>query len=589
MGEPSIIKKVFLTTMGANIVATFAYAVGPVVDGIMIGSFLGVDAVAALGLFSPAIMVYSLVAGIISGGARSLCATVLGEGDNKKANGIFTLSFVSTILLSTLLAVLTIAFVTPFSQLLGATGKMANLLQPTVDYIIGFCVGVPFMNGARVLAAYLQMDGDKEREVYSTVAMTVFDIVGDLVVVFLLQGRLGGLLGMGLATSFGYVVNFLLILPHYFMKRANLRFSLKDMSLKPLVEIVQRGAGAGVSRICAMISRFAINRVLAAVTSSVVVAAYALQGSMNTLFSAVYIGVADAVWVLSSIYYGEEDKKALEELQKTALRVGLLLNVVLAVFVFLFAGGLAGLYIDRTNPEAVRLGAESVRFFALAMPLGFLYYLFDDYLMGIRKLREANVLMFVQAVAVTVPVTVIAIVLMGGRGAWVAFPFTMLVTLLALVPFIRRQNGATFSEKCLCLPKDFGVGVEQEMDLALDSTEEVMMLSRIATLFCMENGVDKNRGKMLALAIEEMAGNIVEYGFNDGKEHSINIRMFLREDDLILRVRDDCKPFNPKQQYELMREEKDDFSGIGIRLIVGLAKDFQYVSTFNTNNLIVRL
>ena len=44
-----------------------------------------------------------------------------------------------------------------------------------------------------------------------------------------------------------------------------------------------------------------------------------------------------------------------------------------------------------------------------------------------------------------------------------------------------------------------------------------------------------------ALSIEEMAGNIVEHGFTDNKNHSIDVRVVYTGEELILRIKDDCK------------------------------------------------
>ena len=81
-------------------------------------------------------------------------------------------------------------------------------------------------------------------------------------------------------------------------------------------------------------------------------------------------------------------------------------------------------------------------------------------------------------------------------------------------------------------------------------------MSRIVTLFCQENNIRREKAEALAHCIEELGGNIIEHGFNDGKPHAIDVRILAKEKEIILRIRDDCRPFNPVNYYRIY--EHDD-------------------------------
>ena len=49
----------------------------------------------------------------------------------------------------------------------------------------------------------------------------------------------------------------------------------------------------------------------------------------------------------------------------------------------------------------------------------------------------------------------------------------------------------------------------------------------------------------------------------------------IEDGDIVLRIRDDCRYFNMKERYEVLKN-KDKFSGIGIKLVYGIAKDINY-------------
>ncbi len=43
----------------------------------------------------------------------------------------------------------------------------------------------------------------------------------------------------------------------------------------------------------------------------------------------------------------------------------------------------------------------------------------------------------------------------------------------------------------------------------------------------------------------------------DGLPHHIHARLVAKNGDLIVRIRDDCKPFNAKEAYELLKDDPD--------------------------------
>ena len=108
--------------------------------------------------------------------------------------------------------------------------------------------------------------------------------------------------------------------------------------------------------------------------------------------------------------------------------------------------------------------------------------------------------------------------------------------------------------------------------------------------FCEENGFSKKTSMILSLCIEEMGGNIIRHGFSDGRQHYIYLRILAKSDEVILRIRDDCKPFNPLEHYRMtVQDEENPAKNMGIRMVMKLCSSVQYLSTFGTNNLIIKI
>ena len=93
------------------------------------------------------------------------------------------------------------------------------------------------------------------------------------------------------------------------------------------------------------------------------------------------------------------------------------------------------------------------------------------------------------------------------------------------------------------------------------------------------------RARNYGLVTEELAIFLTEHGFNDGKTHNINARLVAKGEELIIRMRDDCKPLNLTEYYKALTESYERDAGLSI--IMKMSKDVQYTNTLGTNNLIV--
>ena len=588
--EHSIVETVFVRSLIVYVLNSLTWAIGTLVDSVAIGNHLGVDAIAAFGLAAPMTLIYGLIGGVLSGGSRNTYTKLAGHGNTEEANSVFTLACTAAVLFSLLAVALTWILGSPLAGLLGATGQNEHLKPLLMQFLSGYVLGLPFDSVARILAGYLPMDSNHRRTITATVAMTVTDVIGDLAVVFLFDGNL---FLMGLTTSIGQFVYCAVMCTHFFRKDRMLRFVFRKLgsAMKWFVTMIRNGAPAGLTRIAASAGGVLTYKIISDVAGSACIAAYSISATITSILGALYLGVADTVWMLSSIFYGEEDQRALDELQKTALRIGIALAAAVAVVFLVFARFIGALFIGYGDPETLGYTAEAIRVLAVSIPLYVVVYVFDDYLMGTGKLRSAAVYSLCLEFAVDVPVVWLMVRLMGGRGAWFATPISLCLMIIGAFVYIQCwKEGKNFSIKRLLLPRHFGDQSSRELSISATTETEVIGMARLARLFCDENGVDSKKASKFAICIEELGMNIIEHGFSDGKPHSIDIRLLVKDNELILRIRDDCRRFNLPERYALLEkiDEADPMKNAGIRMVMGMSKSVQYLSTMSTNNLIVK-
>jgi anti-sigma regulatory factor (Ser/Thr protein kinase) len=141
----------------------------------------------------------------------------------------------------------------------------------------------------------------------------------------------------------------------------------------------------------------------------------------------------------------------------------------------------------------------------------------------------------------------------------------------------------------MAFPGGFGAPEGDWMNLRIAGMEEVVRVSEAIQSACLAHGVDARRSYFAALAMEEMAGNIVRHGLTrDRRRHEIDLRVTWKGDSLVLCIKDDCVRFDPIERLNMLSPE-DPVTNIGLRLAHRIALDMSYQSLLGLNVLLIRI
>ena len=145
-------------------------------------------------------------------------------------------------------------------------------------------------------------------------------------------------------------------------------------------------------------------------------------------------------------------------------------------------------------------------------------------------------------------------------------------------------------EELMALPEDFGASEQERLDLSVKCMDDVVNISEEIQFFCLERGIDDRRAHLAGLALEEMAGNIVDYGFEaDRKKHTVDVRVVHREDEVLLCIKDDCVKFDPDEFVKMTGKGEDLTKNIGLRIVFRIAKEVKYQNVLGLNVLTMKI
>lgn len=586
--DNKIIRRLFYKSEISWGVSDFSKAIGPMIDLVFVSQFIGIDGVTVLGFMSPLIMFFELIGSAVANGARNKVSAMIGAGKLADANRVFSNSLLMGGGLATIMALLAFIFSSGLAFVLGA--RDPAVAEMTRQYILGYLIGFPFYTLTRVITPFLQIEGQYKRVNATSISTTVIDIVGDSVAVFVLHG---GMFEIGLATSIGYILPFFIGASYYMVKKSASVFKLKfkDFNLKLCTEVIRLGAPMGITKGSNSIAGLIINNMLTSFNMPYLVAAHGVFSQITVFLRAAWYAPADTLMAFADVFVGEEDKKAVKLVQRIALLHSLVMTTLITVLLYFFCDPIVTVFLNTDEPEALKLASQCIRISCLSLPFHTIVYNFNNYLMGIRRLRFANIYSFLIECGNLVPITLLMLGFIGYQGAWISKIVNMAgLSLIAVIYILIHKGGKTFSDKMLLMPEDFGTTPENEMSVITTSIKKIERLSKIAVAFAMEHGADKQRALTYGLITEELAIFLANIGFKDGEEHNINARLVAKDDDLIIRMRDDCKPLNLKDYYQALLETPEiEDEEISLAIIFKMAKDVKYTATFGANNLIIRV
>ena len=583
-----MIRKLFRQMMVTQIVSSMTVTLCMLIDSIMIGRFLGTDAMAAYGFTQPVLLAFAAPGAMISAGVQVVCGKTMGGGDRDGTDACFTVSAALTALIAALGLCVVLGFSGPISTLLGAGRPSPNnpVFKLTKDYLIGFMLGVPAFLAAQIMVPYMQMSGSRKRLVAAVLLMTVSDVVFDFLNILVFRG---GTFGMGLASSLSYYAAVLVGIGYFFRKDCLFHIRPDGLRRGILRGILAEGVPTLINQLSLVLLVFLFNRILRAVSSTQAVAAYSAVSTVSNLCYAFSSGISSVALMLAAMFSTDEDRSSLYTLVKVMCHYAMKVLAAVTLVVLLAATPLVGLFLDNA-PAVKALAARGLRMFSLCLVPCALNTGFKFYYQGIGRVRLMELISVLQNFVFPALAAVILSPLIGTRGVWLAFLCGESAALLFICLHVWHVNGRVSlnPEDFALLSPSFGAAPGECYEHSVHSLQEATAVSEGATAFCRNQGQDGRMSFLVGLCIEEICCNIVRYGFQDGKKHSVNVRLVFREGSGMIRIRDNCAQFNPVHYIELHRHD-DPTAHLGIRLVMAEAKNAVYLNSYGLNNLTLQL
>ncbi len=586
MEDSRLTQKVMFRLLPVQILLASVGMINGIVSSLFAGNFVGVKAMTAVGLYSPVNLALIALNTMLVGGATILCGEHIGRNDRAGVQNVFALDMV----ISGAFAVL----VTLGHLIFGMAGSLISVSgDPEINrmfslYVLGQAVGIiPLVLGSQ-LSAFLSLDNKGKR----TTAAGLVYIVINFILNYLFVGVMGlQAVGLALAPAIGLWVYFLVQLPYFLKKDSPMHFALKGLDWHEAGSIVKIGAPGAAGNAYNAIRGVIVNSLILSAVGSVGISAFTAVNTFLSLFWSIPGGMVVVSRMMTSVSVGEEDRKSLTDVMKTALFNFIPILFVLAFVIMLLAEPLTRLYYRDPSDPVYMMTVMGFRILPYCLPLSIIMTHFSNYWQASDRRVQVHVLSFLDGVAGVVLFTVLLIGKMGVTGVYTANVLNGLIAPVFVLVYacIYNKHFPKTMDELMAIPQDFGVPVYGRIDIALKDMDGVIGVSSTLQKFCQDRKIDRRRAFFASLFLEEMAGNVVKHGFAaDEKKHIIRVCIACRPETLILSIKDDCVPFNIEQRAQMMDQE-DKTKNIGIRLVSSVASEMHYQNILGLNVLSIRL
>lgn len=428
-----LIKYVVPTMLGS--ISFFLFTI---VDGIFVGQGVGTNALGAVNLVMPFVMVVNALFQLTTIGGVAIIAVRLGRGDQKGANHAFMHAVTGTVVISALLMLAGTCLTGPLCLMMGASDTFYPL---TTEYLFWYAMFIIPSGLSTALQGFCRNDGSPVLVSAATIIGTVVNIIGDWLLIFPMKM---GVAGAAIATGVSQIVTFLIVLTHFIRKQGVLRFCRFHVDGALLHKIAVRGLPACIAQFANPMTTLWINKMLAQQIGDIAVNAYSIISYVATFSMGVFFGVSDGLQPLYGQSYGAKDETSL----KVYFRAGSIINLVGSLVIngaLLVVGG-AVCALFGADPQTLAYTVRVMPLYSWGFVVVGLTTNISSYMYSTKRSHEADVISILRSFVFNTIVILLLPRIFGGDIIWHTFGIAEAIVLLISVGLLKRseRNGIVF-------------------------------------------------------------------------------------------------------------------------------------------------
>ncbi len=550
--------------LGSTILATMSTSLGVVVDGIIVGQLLGVDALTSVSLCTPLLQFFATFMFLLNSGNALLFSMSMGKGDMQKVRAHFSFAVILNLLFSLISIGAGLFYSDEISAMLC---DQEELLPMVSSYARIVLLSSPVYLLLPSLGLFVRADGSPKMATLALVTANILNLLLDIVFIKYMDL---GVAGSSLATTCGYLVG-ISIFVYYLLKRETNLTLTTSLCIDKRRAIIMALPIAMTSALMT-VRIFGVNHVISDTLGVTGLGEMAVCFNLQMLVSMFVAGISQSIQPVAGFMIGKRDYRGFGFVSSKALKI-LITIVGASVLIFeLFPQQVLEI-LGYKEQELISQAMGVVRIVAIS----FLLYGINYLMMVVHQLSgRTSLSMFISiAQPIMVLPIMIGVAMIDSQLVWWSFivgeaTVLAIIILYSIIVKLKDRSLHAMTLRPTALEA-------KTLDLSISNAtdQDFQEFSIHLQEFLGEHKVDDKLKYHIELCCDELISNILRYAYKGKKERFIDINISLNSDGASLGIKDDGVSFNPIKHKET--------NSIGLLIVKGVCSNMNYLRNSGQN------
>lgn len=401
-----------------------------VIDGYFVSNFIGKTALAAVNMIYPVIMIIGSIGFMLGTGGSALVAKTMGEGDDEKAKRLFTLIYLTSIVVGLVLTIPSFIFLDKIAYFLGARDE---LLENSITY------------GRILLSTVVLFVVQMESQVFFITAekpklgfvMTVLSCGTNIILDALFCAILNlGVPGAAAATAVSQAIGGTIPLLYFtFKRKGRLYFTKTTFDKKALLKSASNGFSELLSNTSAAVIGMLFNAQLLRYVGENGVAAYSVLMYVSMVFVAIFIGFSGGISPVISYNYGSENHKELKSITHKLLTLIIITSLLMLFFSLYMASPLSRLFVGY-DEELYKMTVRGFYIYSFSFIFAGISIFSSSFFTALNNGPVSAAISFLRTFVLQLIFVLVLPPILGIDGIWLSIVFAEIISFFISLYFL---------------------------------------------------------------------------------------------------------------------------------------------------------
>lgn len=405
-----------------------------VIDGIFVSNYIGKMSLAAINFIMPVLYIFAMFGYMFGAGGSALVSKTLGEGNRKRANGLFSLFVYISIIFGVFMTVSGYFFMRPLVQWFGAEGE---LLEQSLIYGHIFLLALTAWILMYVFQLFFITAEKPKLGLMVTIASGVTNIVLDALFIAVFEW---GIAGAAAASAIGQLVGG--VFPIVYFARENssiLRLTKPVIDFKAILQGFANGSSELVSGMSASFGSILYNVQLLKYAGENGVAAYGVLMYISMIVTSIFNGYSSGIVPVIGYHYGACNHDELKSLLKKSVIVVGLFSTSIFTLSELLAYPIAKVYVGY-DEELMRITTQGFFVYSFAFLFMGMAVFASSFFTALNNGTVSAMVAFLRTLVFETTAIILLPIVFGVDGIWGSIVLAELMAAVVGAGFIYRMR-----------------------------------------------------------------------------------------------------------------------------------------------------